>query len=63
MPVEDSDRVDTSVNIPVLSWSVNDPVVPSVVQAADRKQFWVQEDGSGGEQPGGVDRQQREGVA
>lgn len=51
--------------VPVLSCSVNAPLVPAVeawVQAAHRKQFWVEEDGSSGEQPGSVSGQQRESM-
>lgn len=55
-----------SVYVPVLSCSVNTPVGSGVeggIQVADRKQFWIKEDRTCGKQPGGVCRQQREGVA
>lgn len=49
--------------LPIFSWSVNDSVISFFVQAADREDFWIKEDGACSKQPSILDRQQRKGVA
>lgn len=63
--VKSAQRVSACQHVPVLSCSVNAPVLPDVqgrVQAAHRKQFRIEEDGSSSKEPGGISGQQREGM-